>query len=195
MKFTTAASLLAAAFTGLTHAQILDTIYPSLVVQIESPGPGSMVTSYVYVDRVSPLPSCPSPRTLLTHTQTPFNTPYERTSLLAYSIPSGYSGKDCSFEWTGAWSVSGTHRLQVYSLDGTITEFDNEDSRPARDVLQGKFTVSTDVATVTWDAAGGAPTWACPGSATTLGFEVMMDGDGGSAVWGLPGGLALVVLD
>ncbi|KAL0639075.1 hypothetical protein Q9L58_001957 [Maublancomyces gigas] len=158
-------------------ARAAPSFYPTLVINISSPDRGS-VSGDVYV-----------------HRSTAGGIQYQTNSLIAFPIPSGYSGKTCSFSFNGGWPISGTpnsKRVQLFSVGGPITATNTYTKRPYRNVWYGSFRVSDDGATATWD--GPTPTFPCPAAATTLGFEVVPEGDFDEVEWGMDDGLAIVVL-
>lgn len=65
-------------------------------------------------------------------------------------------------------------------------------SRPYRNNFYGIFYVENDGSKGTWD--GATPTWPCPTTAVTLGFEVISQGDFCDVAWPLKSGLAVVVM-
>jgi len=187
MKFAVFTSLLAA-FSGLVssapvadaeasglEARATATIYPNLIVEIYSPSYGYQSTS-VYISRY-----------------TYQGTQYDTNALLAFPFSQGYAGKTCTFQFTGGWWASGTRKVQLFSVGGPILPSNTFTSRPYRNIAYGIFTISADGSTGTWDDIP-TPTFSCPSSATTLGFEVVPQGDQDYASWNGNAGLAIVVL-
>ncbi|KAH0609208.1 uncharacterized protein H6S33_001436 [Morchella sextelata] len=187
MKFSIFASLLA--FTGLVSCapvpdveierRAVATIYPSLAVNIFTPSNG-VVMGDVYVFRY-----------------TAQGIQHETNSLLSFNFPSGYGGKTCSFSFANGWpqplsDVSNSRKVQLFSVGGPISATNTYTNRPYRDVPYGIFSVTPDGAVGTWD--GPTPTFPCPASATTLGFEVAPQGDFDNVSWPLGAGLAVVVM-
>ncbi|KAH8144504.1 uncharacterized protein LAJ45_11479 [Morchella importuna] len=187
MKFSIFASLLA--FTGLVSCapvpdveierRAVTLIYPSLAVNIFTPSNG-VVMGDVYVFRY-----------------TAQGIQHETNSLLSFDFPSGYGGKTCSFSFANGWAqppseVSNSRKVQLFSVGGPISATNTYTSRPYRNVSYGIFSVTSNGAVGTWD--GQTPTFPCPASATTIGFEVAPQGDYDDVSWPLKAGLAVVVL-
>ncbi|KAL0631512.1 hypothetical protein Q9L58_009620 [Maublancomyces gigas] len=153
-------------------------IYPSQAVNIFTPDHG-YITGDVYVYRY-----------------TSNGIQHETNTLLNFPFPSGYAGKTCSFSFANGWAPSHTYansqKVQLFSVGGPITASNTYTSRPYRNVSYGIFHVSDDGAVGTWD--GSTPTFPCPAAATTLGFEVLSQGDFADVSWPLGAGLAIVVL-
>lgn len=121
---------------------------------------------------------------------------HETNSLLSVPFPDGYAGKTCSFSFANGWAPSQTNpnsqKVQLFSVGGPISATDTYTSRPYRNISYGIFSVTIDGSVGTWD--GPVPTFPCPASATTLGFEVAPEGDFDDVSWPLKSGLAIIVL-
>jgi hypothetical protein len=151
------------------------TIYPDLVVEIYSPNYGYTSNS-VYVSRY-----------------TYQGQQYDTNALLEYTFSQGYPGKTCTFAFSDGWYAGGTQKVQLFSVGGPISTSNTFTSRPYRDISYGIFTISVDGTTGTWDDIP-IPTFPCPATATSLGFEVVPEGDSDYAGWDINAGLAIVVL-
>lgn len=127
---------------------------------------------------------------------------HETNSLLAFPLPGGLAGKTCSFSFAGGWApsqtdwsppgaVNNSRRVQLFSVGGPISATNTYTSRPYRNVSYGIFLIDPTGATAQWD--GPTPTFPCPATATTLGFEVAPQGDFDDVAWPLGAGLAITV--
>lgn len=155
---------------------------------------------------IPPLPSLPKYANQITNSvsqTTQQGIQHETNSLLSIPFPAGYGGRTCSFSFANGWAPSRTawsppgalnnsQRVLLFSVGGTISASNTYTSRPYRDISYGIFKVSDTGATGTWD--GPTPTFPCPAAATTLGFEVVPQGDFDDVAWPLKQGLAVVVL-
>jgi len=160
---------------SVLEARSIATIYPDLVVEIYSPSFGYQSTS-VYVSRY-----------------TYQGQQYDYDALLEFTFTQGYPGSTCTFAFSDGWYASGTQKVQLFSVGGPILASNTFTSRPYRDISYGIFTVTADGATGTWDDIP-IPTFPCPAIPTSLGFEVVPEGDTDYVSWDINAGLAIVVL-
>ncbi|KAH8146689.1 uncharacterized protein LAJ45_09372 [Morchella importuna] len=118
---------------------------------------------------------------------------YDTNTLLSYSLPDGLKGKTCQFILGNGFYAGGTRKVQLFSVGGPISTTDTFTSRPYRNIHYGIFTIAPDGASATWDAIP-PPKFPCPEKATTLGYEVVPQGDEDWAGWYSNSGLAIQVV-
>jgi len=151
------------------EARTIATISPSLSVPIyeDSPDYAGGNQSYAIVSR--------------------YNGAHDISTLIAYYFPVGYPGKQCSFFFTAAQGLDGSEKVQLFTVGGQdITSEDTFNSRPFRNNQLGIF--NADIGTFD----GSIPTFDFPSSPTTLGFEVVPQGDNDYVWWYInAGGLVI----
>ncbi|KAH0608737.1 uncharacterized protein H6S33_001871 [Morchella sextelata] len=118
---------------------------------------------------------------------------YDTNTLLSYSLPGGLKGKTCQFVLGNGFYAGGTRKVQLFSVGGPISAANTFTSRPYRNIHYGIFTIAPDGSSATWDAIP-PPKFPCPESATTLGYEVVPQGDEDWAGWPMSSGLGIQVV-
>jgi hypothetical protein len=110
------------------------------------------------------------------------NGQHEISTLLSFSLPA-LSGKNCALTFSDPATLTGSQRMQVFDVGGTITEGDVYSWRPYRNNYRCAMAVKPagqGVATVVDNVSCSFP---CPDSATTLGFETVPVGDNVVITW------------
>ncbi|KAL0637933.1 hypothetical protein Q9L58_003011 [Maublancomyces gigas] len=147
------------------EARAVTTIQPSLIITIEEANPDTAFgpTSVAVVSKINGSSSI--------------------QSLIQYNFPAGYSGLSCRFDFSNPITASGTKKVQLFTVGGRqITPTDTFNNRPFRNEFLGTFNAVTGPPSTVWD--GSAPTWPCPATAVTLGFEAVPEGDNDHVHWG-----------